>query len=117
MIGLWVGLWLWLGLRVRVKVRVRVRVRVGFRVRVRVGIRVRIRVNLTLTLTLTKTLKLNRNLLSYWECCQNMVRETKFASRRVHICYIGSYPSRTTTPLIRPRQCDSEGGRIRGVLL
>ena len=69
MIGL--GLWLWLGLRVRVKFRVRVRV--GFRVRVgiRVGIRVRIRANLTLI----KTLKLNPNLLSYWECCQNMVRE------------------------------------------
>ena len=26
-------------------------------------------------------------------------------------------PSRATTPLIRPHQCDSDGGRIRGVLL
>ena len=26
-------------------------------------------------------------------------------------------PSRATIPLIRPHQCDSEGGRIRGVLL
>ena len=26
-------------------------------------------------------------------------------------------PSRATIPLIRPPQCDSEGGRIRGVLL
>ena len=40
---------------------------------VRVGVRARIRVNLTLTLT--KSLKLNPNLLSYWECCQNMVRK------------------------------------------
>ena len=64
-----IGVWLWLGLRVRVKFKVRVRG--GFRVRV--SVRVRIRVNLTLTLT--KTLKLNPNLLSYWECCQNMVRK------------------------------------------
>ena len=28
-----------------------------------------------------------------------------------------SSPSRTTIPLIRPYQCDSEGGRKRGVLL
>ena len=54
-----------------------VRVRVGFMVRVRVGVRVRIRVNLTLT----KTLELNLNLLSYWECCRNMVRKKKFASQ------------------------------------
>ena len=33
-----------------------------------------ITLTLTLTLTLTKTLKLNPNLLSYWECCRNMVR-------------------------------------------
>ena len=26
-------------------------------------------------------------------------------------------PSRATIPLIRPHQCDSDGGRIRGVLL
>ena len=26
-------------------------------------------------------------------------------------------PSRATIPLIRPHQCDFEGGRIRGVLL
>ena len=26
-------------------------------------------------------------------------------------------PSRATIPLIRPHQCDSEGGRIRGILL
>ena len=26
-------------------------------------------------------------------------------------------PSRATIPLIRPHQCDSKGGRIRGVLL
>ena len=26
-------------------------------------------------------------------------------------------PSRATIPLIRPRQCDSDGGHIRGVLL
>ena len=58
-----IGLGLWLGLRFRVKVMVRVRV--GFRVRIRVN----------LTLTLTKTLNLNPNLLSYWECCQNMVRK------------------------------------------
>ena len=38
---------------------------------------VRIRVNLTLT----KTLKLNPNLLSYWECCRNMVMKKKFAAR------------------------------------
>ena len=54
-IGLWLGLWLWLW------------VRVGFRVMV--GVRIRV------DLTLTKTLKLNPNLLSYWECCQNMVRK------------------------------------------
>ena len=36
---------------------------------------------LTLTLTLTKTLKLNPNLLSYWECCRNMVRRKKIAAR------------------------------------
>ena len=41
----------------------------GFWVKFRVG--VRIRVNLTL--------KLNHNLLSYWECCRNMVRKKKFA--------------------------------------
>ena len=75
MIGLWLGLWL--GLRVRVKVMVRVRV--GFMVMVRVGVGVRIRVNLTLTLT--KTLELNLNLLSYWECCRNMVRKKKSAAR------------------------------------
>ena len=62
---------------VRVRVKVLVRVRVDFRVRV--GIGVRIRINLTLTLTLTKTLKLNPNLLSYWECCRNMVRKKIFA--------------------------------------
>ena len=61
-LGLWLGFW------------VRVRVRVDFRVRVR------IRVNLTLTLT--KTIKLNPNLLSYWECCRNMVRKTKFAPEK-----------------------------------
>ena len=68
MIGLWLGLklGLWLGLRVRV------------RIGIRVGIWVRIRVNLTLT----KTLKLNPNLLSYSECCQNMVlRGTKICAR------------------------------------
>ena len=26
-------------------------------------------------------------------------------------------PSRATIPLMRPHQCDSDGGRIRGVLL
>ena len=26
-------------------------------------------------------------------------------------------PSQATIPIIRPHQCDSEGGRIRGVLL
>ena len=30
--------------------------------------------NITLTVILTKTLKLNPNLLSYWDCCQNMVK-------------------------------------------
>ena len=39
----------------------------GFSVRVRVDFRVRV------NLTLTKTLKLNPNLLSYWDCCRNMV--------------------------------------------
>ena len=53
-LGLWLGLVL--GLSVRVDFRVGVRIRVN------------------LTLTITKTLKLNRNLLSYWECCRNMVR-------------------------------------------
>ena len=33
-------------------------------------------------LTLTKTLKLNPNLLSYWDCCQNMVTTRQRASRR-----------------------------------
>ena len=37
----------------------------GFWVRVRVRVWVRVRV----------TLKLNPNLLSYWECCRNMVRK------------------------------------------
>ena len=55
MLGLWLGFW------------VKFRVWVDFRVRVGV------RVNLTLTL------KLNHNLLSYWECCRNMVRKKKFA--------------------------------------
>ena len=50
-----------------------VRVRVDFRVRVRVGVGIRV------NLTLTKTLKLNPKLLSYWECCRNMVMKKKFA--------------------------------------
>ena len=58
MLGLWLGFW----------------VRVDFRVRV--GVRIRV------NLTLTKTLKLNPNLLSYWECCRNMVR--KKTACRVH---------------------------------
>ena len=74
LLGLWLGLWLLLGLRVIF--RVRVRARVDFRVRVIVSVRV----NLTLTLTLTNTLKLNPNLLSYWECCQNMIRRKKIAA-------------------------------------
>ena len=63
--GLGSGLGLW------VRVRVRVRVMVDFRVSVRVGVRIRVNI----TLTLTKTQKLNPNLLPYWECCRNMVRE------------------------------------------
>ena len=47
--------------------------RLGFRVMV--WVRVRVRVDFRVNLTLTKTLKLNPNLLSYWECCRNMVRE------------------------------------------
>ena len=82
-IGLWLGLWLWLGLRVRVRVKVMVRVRFGFMVMVMVRVMVRIRVNLTLTLTLTKTLELNLNLLSYWDCCQNMVRKKNCPRRKV----------------------------------
>ena len=31
--------------------------------------------------------------------------------------FLYTNPSRATIPLIRPHQCDSEGGRIRGVLL
>ena len=58
-IGLWLGLWL------RVRFRVKVMVRVVFMVRV--GVRIRV------NLTLTKTLEPNLNLLSYWDCCQNMV--------------------------------------------
>ena len=50
---------LWLGFWVRFRVRVDFRVRVGVRSRV--------------NLTLTKTLQLNPNMLSYWECCRNMV--------------------------------------------
>ena len=37
--------------------------------------------------------------------------------KHVHPRKIVSSPSRTTIPLIRPHQCDSEGGHIRGVLL
>ena len=64
-----------LGLELGFWVRVRVRVRVDFRVRVGVGVRIRVNLTLTLTLTVTKTLKVNPNLLSYWECCRNMVRK------------------------------------------
>ena len=74
-----IGLWLWLGLRVRVRVKVMVRVRFGFMVMVMVRVGVRIRVNLTLT----KTLELNLNLLSYWDCCQNMVRKKNCPRRKV----------------------------------
>ena len=49
-IGLVLGLRLWVGFRVSGGVRIRVNP------------------------TLNKTLKLNPNLLSYWECCCNMVR-------------------------------------------
>ena len=63
-----------------------VRVRVGFWVRVDF----RVRVNLT------KTLKLNPNLLSYWECCRNIhtmmtrtkkpdVSETDVSSKKMKI--------------------------------
>ena len=77
--------------------------RLGFSFRVLVRVRVRLTLILTpiLTLkstqtltqnqnpnsnpkpnlTLTKTLKLNTNLLSYWECCRNMVRKKRFAAR------------------------------------
>ena len=65
--GLESGLGLW----------VRVRVMVDFRVSVRVGVRIRVNI----TLTLTKPLKLNPNLLSYWECCRNMVRKKIAATR------------------------------------
>ena len=58
---------------------VRVRVRVDFRVRVGVGVRI----NLTQTLTLTKTLKLNPNLLSYWECCRNMTDPWESANKMI----------------------------------
>ena len=53
----------------------------SFRVLVRVVFRVRIGVRIRVNLTLTKTLKVNPNLLSYWECCRNMVRKTFFAAR------------------------------------
>ena len=57
-----------LGFSFRVLVRVRVRVSDMVKVRVRVGCRVGVRIRVNLSLTLTKTLKLNPNLLSYWEC-------------------------------------------------
>ena len=60
--------------RVSVRRRVRVRVRVWVRVDFRVGVRIMV------NLTLTKTLKLHPNLLSYWECCRNMVMEKKFTN-------------------------------------
>ena len=63
------GLYLWLGLGLWVWVRVNLRVGV------------RIKVNLTLTQPLTKTLKLYPNLLSYWECCRNMVRKNNSMAR------------------------------------
>ena len=64
-----------------VRVRVWGRVRVGFRV----GVRIRV----NLTLTLTKTLKLNPNLLSYWECCRNMVRKkNRVRGGGVRVCWI-----------------------------
>ena len=72
---LWLGFW----------VRVWVRFRVDFRVRV--GVRIMVNLSnpyLTVTITLTKTLKLNPNLLSYWECCRNMVMKKKFAPDTVH---------------------------------
>ena len=74
-LGLQLVLGLWLGFGLGFWVRVRVRV--DFRIRVRVGVRIRV----NLTLTLTKTLKINPNLLSYWECCRNMVRNFFFAPR------------------------------------
>ena len=51
---------------------------------VRLGLRLILGLGLGLglgfNLTLTKSLKLNPNLLSYWECCGNMVRRKLFAA-------------------------------------